>query len=625
MKLKKSKKIDKKTDKTNGVQSKKNSKSLDDFLATWSDDEDDSSEETPEENGLQNGNHVTNGHDISDQDAESASTASEDESSDTEVQGEASQQKKYLAGLKDNDPEFFNFLKENDKELLDFDESSTEDEDDDEEKVHRPPTALQVASDESDFEEDDTIEEEKEGSKTLTTKLIDKWSEQIKEKPDVKIIGTVIQAFRNAIEAITDSDETDKQEQETSKGKKNKKKTNPKETQKYVCKSGGGATFNSIARLCLSELSIALNKVLKIENNESKQSKDPRKSKLWGKLNKYLKMYTMDLTKLLKSGGGGGEPGSVVSAVLKHVHGLIPFYSVLPKSGKILIRNLITLWSSHKEESVRVLSFMCLLRLARRANKVNDRSNENNVDIDSDGTQLESIMKQMYMAYIRNVKFTSPNSWPLINFMRRSLAEIYNLDPVLAYRYAFVYIRQLTIHLRNAMLQQGTYYKIINTLKIHVCLNTITCETKMLTRYIIVDIHFVGNKGSSQNSKPDSSQANDSNKKKGGSNKKDVKGSSQIVCNWQFIHSVHLWVQLLSDSNSDVLEPLIYPLVQLITGAIRLVYTQRAYYPFRFHLCRRLIQLSAATGKLFAFEKILFTAGDISGTYLIVRYLSFNN
>ena len=131
----------------------------------------------------------------------------------------------------------------------------------------------------------------------------------------------------------------------------------------------------------------------------------------------------------------------------------------------------------------------------------------------------------------------------------------------------------------------------------------------MLTRYIIVDIHFVGNKGSSQNSKPDSSQANDSNKKKGGSNKKDVKGSSQIVCNWQFIHSVHLWVQLLSDSNSDVLEPLIYPLVQLITGAIRLVYTQRAYYPFRFHLCRRLIQLSAATGKLFAFEKILFTTG----------------
>jgi len=160
------------------------------------------------------------------------------------------------------------------------------------------------------------------------------------------------------------------------------------------------------------------------------------------------------------------------------------------------------------------------------------------------------------------VKFTSPNTLPLINFMRRSLAEIFNLDPVLSYRYAFVYIRQLTIHLRNAMLQQG-------------------------------------NRGSSSSKSNQSSkdETPTKKKKKDQTNSKDAKGSTQIVCNWQFIHSVHLWVQLLSDTNSDILEPLMYPLVQLITGAIRLVYTQVAFYPFRFHLCHRLIQLSAATGK----------------------------
>ena len=98
---------------------------------------------------------------------------------------------------------------------------------------------------------------------------------------------------------------------------------------------------------------------------------------------------------------------------------------------------------------------MCLLRLARRAKKSNGIDSEAGLDNENTGSLLESIMKQMYMAYIRNVQFTSPNTWPVINFMRRSLAEIFNLDTELSYRYAFVYIRQLTIHLRNAMIQQG--------------------------------------------------------------------------------------------------------------------------------------------------------------------------
>nr|CAD7418278.1 unnamed protein product [Timema poppensis] len=410
--------------------------------------------------------------------------------SEDDKEGEVNEQesvshKHSLKKLKNTDPEFYKFLEENDKNLLEFgvsDSESDRDEDADD-KTHVPPDKLEVGSDESDFEEGGDLKERKGGKVQITLKMVSAWREQLLADKTPATIRTVVKAFHAALGHVSAEEDDDSQE----------------------FKVGGGSVFNAVVQLCVLELHPALKRILKLTSVSSKI--DPVKAKKWVKVKTAVKSYIGDLLRLL----GGVSSPHILSVLLKHLHQLIPFVTCFPNLSRPVLKRLVMLWSS-AEETVRVVAFLCLLRLITTKQK----------------ELLHQVLKKMYIAYVNNCKFMSPNTLSGINFMRRSLTEIYALDDAASYQHVFLYVRQLAIHLRNAVTLQKREHL-------------------------------------------------------------------QSVYNWQFTHSLHLWVELLgATANRSHLQPLLYPLVQVIIGTINLIPTAQ-YYALRFHLTQLLIQLSKNT------------------------------
>ncbi|CAM4679483.1 unnamed protein product [Leuciscus chuanchicus] len=408
-------------------------------------------------------------------------------------QGKASEHKNQLSALKSKDPEFYKYLEQNDLELLNFDDSdSLEDEEEDEEErmYHKLPSQLEEADDDEEEEESGKkvakpSKSSKESTK-VTEAMIEKWRTALRKEPTPNLIRDITQAFKAAVA--------------TTKG-------DSEELCRYTISDS--AVFNSLVLFCIKDMYAALHKMLKLKAPEKDQKKLilPSSSPRWQKNQTDIKMYVAGVVQLLSS----LTQATVIAAVLRHANQMVPYYLSLPKQCRLFLKSLIKHWSTG-EETVRVLAFLALNKICRHKQEI----------------FLDSVLKQMYIAYVKNCKFTSPNTLPMISFMQRTLSEMYSLDTQVSYQHAFIYIRQLAIHLRNAM-----------------------------------------------------------NLKK--------KETFQSVYNWQYVHCLYLWCRVLSTIYpSEVLEPLIYPLCQVLIGCIKLVPISR-YYPLRLHCVRAIILLSGKT------------------------------
>jgi len=308
-------------------------------------------------------------------------------------------------------------------------------------------------------------------------------------------------------------------------GKKDKKKGNAKKVEK-------------------SPTSLDENKPL----HPKKLSQSPKYSALRPLLESFLKSTHHLLAE-------GGKEARLLRFVLSSLSKYVPYLAAFPKTAKQALKTSVRLWSapldtSEEYNAVRLQAFLRVRQLA----------------VTQPYPFVEEALKLTYLSYAKRSKFgTAANVasvLPTLTFMGNCIVELYALDYASAYQHAFVYVRQLALHLRNALM------------------------------------------------------------------KKTEESRKAVLC-WQYLHCLKLWAAVLcaacgrggagggappggagKDEEANLMRSLVYPLTEVILGTCRLV-PSALYVPLRLHCVRLLQQLAASTETFIPTTSVLLGVLDL--------------
>jgi len=420
----------------------------------------------------------------------------DDEASESETEADFGGHREDLDALAEKDPEFYKYLTENDADLLDFQEDGglpEVDELSDEEppkKKKKEQIQLKVDSEEEEDEEEIDYTE-------VTMPMVNKWRLAMTEQKSLRAMRQAVLAFRAAA-FVNDED-----------GK----------VYKYNISSP--EVYHQLLVVSLTHVPEVLGHHLPVKELPSGRVRFSTENKKFRTLTPLLKSHANSVHHLLE----GLSDAATIKLTLASLLPLLPYLLSFKKVLKGLVKAVISIWSDPSStEATRINGFLLIRRLA----------------VISDTSLRAAVLKTTYQGLIRGSRTTTTHTISGINLMKNSAAELWSIDPSLAYTTGFTYIRQLAIHLRTS----------------------ITHPTK---------------------------------------------DSYKTIYNWQYIHSLDFWSRVLSthcspsanpalkgNASASPLHPLIYPLVQITLGALRLIPTP-LYFPLRFHLTRALLRLSLTT------------------------------
>lgn len=397
-----------------------------------------------------------------------------------------------MANLADKDPEFYKYLQENDKDLLDFKPSNpldniSDDEGEDDEDEEQTTEAAPGKQDKS----NDTVE--------VDLKLVRKWKKDLNSAFSVKLIRNIVSSFKAAVNA-------------------NKEEL----VDEYKYAVVDEKAFQELMFLALKDMPAAIQKAHPY--HVSKGARTLSNNSNVNKIASALKSHAGSMITLLHD----ITNTETAALVLHSLDQVFPYFLSHRRILKEIIKSVVEIGATTRDLDTQITAFAFLNNSSREFRK----------------SILDTVLRTTYSSFVKSCRKTNIRTMPLINFQKNSSAELFGIDEVLGYQVGFEYIRQLAIHLRNSI--------------------------------------------------------NASTKQTANSNPADA---YKIVYNWQFCHSLDFWSRVLSSQchpdkeggKESQLRQLIYPLVQVTIGVIRLIPTAQ-FFPLRFYLIKSLIRLSQNTG-----------------------------
>ncbi|KAF8622635.1 hypothetical protein AX15_006884 [Amanita polypyramis BW_CC] len=371
------------------VQTQKSAKgtkkmSVDDFLSGNFMGASEDEGEVSEERGLED--------EEDDESVDDESEVADDESfasvDDLEDEGKAHMLE--LTQLAEKDPEFYKYLQENDRELLEFkddadnmsvdeDREAPEDKEEDEDKENKLPT--------------------------LTMAVLKKWQKALLEHRSLRALRRMLIAFRSAAHVN-------------------------EEDQVLAWNIDNSAVYNKLVTTTLRYTPVVLAHHVPYKKLPNGRFKPPTQTPKFRTLQKLIQSYFQNVIHIISQLTDYELLRLAVSESAK----LIPYIMSSRKAIKHYLKKCLELWST-SEDNVRLAAIVTIRMLASS----------------SDESILDSVLRGTYLTIIRSSKSTTPHTLPSINLMKNSASDVFCIDHSTAYQHAFGFIRQLAIHLRNSM------------------------------------------------------------------------------------------------------------------------------------------------------------------------------